>query len=116
MALTARHFGLWNAWLPFSNDPIGKLRDLSKKLDGACEQENRDPATLKRTAAVAIGVLDRAVRYGPHEMVSLGGSTGELVERLHALDAAGIEHVQLCFAPATPKGIEAFTPVLEALR
>ena len=116
MTLTARYGDLWNAWLPFSNDPIGDLRELRGNLDRACEQEDRDPDTLGRTAAVAAGVLGRTVRYGPHAMASLGSSTGEMVEKLQALETEGIEHIQLCFAPATPKGIEAFAPVLEALR
>ena len=101
--------------MPFSNDPIGDLQVLNRNLDRACEEEDRDPATLGRTAAVAVGVLGRTVRYGPHEMVSLGSSTSELVDKLHAIENEGIDHVQLCMAPATPPGIEALAPVVEAL-
>ena len=115
MALTARYGDMWNAWLPFSNDPIGDVRELNRNLDRACEQEDRDPATLGRTASVAVGVLGRTVRYGPHAMVNLGDSTGELIEKLAALENEGIEHVQICLAPATPEGIEALAPVLEKL-
>ena len=116
MKLTARYGNLWNGWLPFSIDPIGELRELNRGLDRACEAEDRDPATLERTVAVAVGVLGRTVRYGPHEMVSLGSSTSELVDKLHAIEAEGVDHVQLCMAPATPPGIEALAPVVEALR
>ncbi len=115
MALTARYGDMWNAWLPFSNDPIGDVRELRRKLDRTCEQEDRDPATLGRTASVAVGVLGRTVRYGPHAMVNLGNSTGEVIEKLAALENEGIEHVQVCLAPATPQGIEALAPVLERL-
>lgn len=115
MTLTARYGDLWNAWLPFSNDPIGDLQVLNRNLDRACEGEDRDPATLGRTAAAAVGVLGRTVRYGPHEMVSLGSSTSELVDKLHAIENEGIDHVQLCMAPATPPGIEALAPVVEAV-
>jgi alkanesulfonate monooxygenase SsuD/methylene tetrahydromethanopterin reductase-like flavin-dependent oxidoreductase (luciferase family) len=115
MKLTAHYGDLWNAWLPFSNDPLGDLQELNRNLDRACEEADRDPATLARTAAVAAGVLGRTVRYGPHEMVSLGASTGELIDKLQELAATGLTEVQFCFAPATPKGIEAFTPVLEAV-
>ena len=115
MKLTARYGDLWNGWLPFSNDPIGELRELNRSLDRACEEEDRDPATLGRTAAAAVGVLGRTVRYGPHEMVSLGSTTGELVDKLHAIEGEGIDHLQLCMAPATPRGIEALAPVVEAV-
>lgn len=113
--LTARYADLWNAWLPFSNDPIGDLRASRRDLDQACARANRDPATLRRTAAVAVGVLGRTVRYGPYEMVNLGSTTDDTVERLRAMQAEGIEHVQVCLAPATPKGIEAIAPVVEAM-
>jgi alkanesulfonate monooxygenase SsuD/methylene tetrahydromethanopterin reductase-like flavin-dependent oxidoreductase (luciferase family) len=115
LSLAARYADLWNAWLPFSTDPIGDLRALRRSLDRACAQEDRDPATLRRTAAVAVGVLGRTVRYGPHEMVNLGASQGEIIDRLRDMEAEGIEHVQLCCAPATPQGIEALAPVVEAL-
>ncbi|HSQ36459.1 MAG TPA: hypothetical protein VLS92_01045, partial [Acidimicrobiia bacterium] len=61
------------------------------------------------------GVLGRTVSYGPHEMVSLGASQGDIVDRLRGMEAEGIEHVQLCLAPATPRGIEAMAPVVEAV-
>lgn len=114
LGLAARYADLWNAWLPFSTDPGGDLRALRRGLERACAREGRDPATLGRTAAVAVGVLGRTVRYGPYEMVNLGASNGEILDRLREIEALGIEHVQFCFAPATPRGIEAFAPVVEA--
>jgi alkanesulfonate monooxygenase SsuD/methylene tetrahydromethanopterin reductase-like flavin-dependent oxidoreductase (luciferase family) len=115
MRLTARYADQWNAWLPFSNDPVGDFRDQRLRLGHACAGEGRDPATLARTAAVAVGLLGRTVRYGPHEMVNLGATTAEVVEALHALADEGADQVQLCMAPATPAGIEAAAPVIEAV-
>lgn len=115
MSLVARYGDLWNAWLPFANDPIGDLRKQRRALDQACAEEGRDPGTLGRTAAVAVGVLGRTVRYGPYDMVHLGSSTGEITERLRQLEDEGVDHVQLAMAPATPKGVEALLPVVEAL-
>lgn len=90
-------------------------RHLSRDLDRACSREGRAPATLRRTAAVAVGVQGRTVRYGPQEMVNLGTSPAEMIDRLREMETEGIEHVQLCLAPATPQGIEALGPVVEAL-
>lgn len=115
MSLVARYADLWNAWLPFSIDPIGDLRALRRELDRACIQEGRDPATLRRTAAVAVGVLGRTVRYGPYEMVNLGVERDELIGRLREIEALGVEHLQVCLAPATPPGVEALAPLVEAL-
>lgn len=115
LSLTARYGDQWNAWLPFSNDPLGDARRLCRKLDRACEEEDRDPSLLERTASLAVGVLGETVHYGPHEMVNLGSSTEELVDKLLALQEEGIGHVQLCMAPATPRGIEALAPVVETV-
>ncbi|MEN8235885.1 MAG: LLM class flavin-dependent oxidoreductase, partial [Actinomycetota bacterium] len=115
MRLTARYADMWNGWLPFSIDPIGDLRAMRRALDDACVAEGRDPHTLGRTVSVAAFLLDRTVMYGPHEMSPVGREPGEIAEALHALEAEGVGHVQLCLAPATPEGVEAFAAVLEAL-
>jgi len=115
LGLTARYADLWNAWLPFSTDVVGDLRRMRRGMDQACARQGRDPSTLGRTAAVAVGVLGRTVGYGPHEMVSLGSSKSEIIDRLRAIEAEGIEHVQLCLAPATPHGVAALASVVEAI-
>lgn len=115
MELVARHADLWNAWLPFSTDPIEDFRSLCTELDRACEKEDRDPAGVGKTAAVAVGVMGRTVKYGPYEMANLGTSIDEVTEKLAALEELGVEHIQVCLAPATPNGIEALLPALEAI-
>ena len=115
MRLVARYADLWNGWLPFSIDPIGDLRVMRRALDDACIEEGRDPQTLGRTVTVAAALLGRAVAYGPHEMSPVGRETAEIAEALHALETEGVDHVQLCLAPATAEGVEALASVLENL-
>ncbi|MEN8114491.1 MAG: LLM class flavin-dependent oxidoreductase [Actinomycetota bacterium] len=115
MRLTARYADLWNGWFPFSIDPIDDYRTMRRELDEVCVEEGRDPHTLGRTATVAAALLGRTLTYGPHEMSLVGREPGEIAEALHALEVEGVDHVQLCLAPATPEGVEAFAPVLEAL-
>ncbi|MCC6945588.1 MAG: hypothetical protein IT335_13480, partial [Thermomicrobiales bacterium] len=43
------------------------------------------------------------------------GEPEALADELRAYAAAGISHVQVWLEPATPRGIEAFAPVLELL-
>jgi hypothetical protein len=64
---------------------------------------------------VAAALLGRAVTYGPHEMNPVGREPGEIADALSALDTEGVDHVQLCLAPATPEGVEALAPALESL-
>ncbi len=115
MRLVARYADLWNGWLPFSIDPIGDLRVMRRALDDACIEEGRDPRTLGRTVTVAAALLGRAVAYGPHEMSPIGRETAEIADALHTLETEGVDHVQLCLAPPTAEGVEAFASVLESL-
>jgi alkanesulfonate monooxygenase SsuD/methylene tetrahydromethanopterin reductase-like flavin-dependent oxidoreductase (luciferase family) len=115
MRLTARYADLWNGWLSFSIDPIGDLRTMRRALDDACVEEGRDPHTLGRTVTVAATLLGRTMSFGPYEMSPVGRETGAIAEALHGLEAEGVDHIQLCLAPATAEGIEAFAPVLEDL-
>jgi alkanesulfonate monooxygenase SsuD/methylene tetrahydromethanopterin reductase-like flavin-dependent oxidoreductase (luciferase family) len=115
MTLAARHADLWNAWLPFSNDPVDDLVAQRSALDQACVAEGRDPATLGRTAAIAVGVMGRTVSFGPYDMVTVGRSEEEIAAVLGRLATEGIDHVQLAMAPATPKGVSALAPLVKAL-
>ena len=73
----------------------------------------RDPATLRRSAAVIVEV-------GPHTPSTMSGppltgSVAEIAAGLRAYAEAGLSGVQVWLEPATPAGIEAFAPVLAEL-
>ena len=116
LRLVADYADLWNVWLPFSTDPIGDLREQRRALDRACAEAGRDPATVGRVASVAVGLLGAQPTFGPYDMVNLGGDKVEIVERLLAMQAEGIDHIQFCLAPATPRGVEALAGVVERAR
>ena len=113
------HVQSWNAWYAwFGNRPEG-LGPLLAKVDAACREVGRDPATLERTCAVLVALSgavgrssgDRAARDIP----PLSGSPEELADALRAFAAAGIGHVQLVLDPNTLGAIEEFAPVLALL-
>jgi alkanesulfonate monooxygenase SsuD/methylene tetrahydromethanopterin reductase-like flavin-dependent oxidoreductase (luciferase family) len=111
--LAARHADQWNVWFSQTNNELGRLKELLRKVDAACEAVDRDPATLQRTAAIKIEV-------GPHAPSSMSappikGTPEQLAEELRAYAEAGIAHVQVWLEPNTVEGIEAFAPVLELL-
>ena len=113
------HVRSWNAWYAwFGNRPEG-LGPLLAKVDAACREVGRDPATLERTCAVLVALTgavgrtsgDVATRSAP----PLRGSPEELADALRAYAAAGIGHVQLVLDPNTLGAIEEFAPVLALL-
>ena len=118
LRLTAQHADAWNAWFTwFGNRPEG-IAALRQKVDAACAEAGRDPATLMRTAAVLVQLEQGKVarRGGPQEQSPpLRGSAEELADQLRAFAAEGISHVQLVVDPITVRSIERLAPVLQIL-
>ncbi len=105
----------WNAWYTSTgNRPEGVAR-LRAKVDRACEEVGRDPATLERTAAVLVQLSTGLGRREGGHVEPLKGSPAELADALGAFAREGISHVQLVLDPITPKAIEELAPVLEVL-
>ena len=113
------HVAAWNAWYAWFGNRPEKLGPLREKIDAACREAGRDPATVERTCAVLVAMTgavgresgDHADRGAP----PLAGSPEELAEALRAYARAGIGHVQLVLDPNTPAAIEEFAPALEIL-
>ena len=113
LGLTARHADAWNAWWDKTGNRAENIPALQDRIDAACREAGRDPATLERTVAVMLEV-------GPHapstmSAVPLSGSSEELAAGLRAYADAGISHVQLWLEPNTLDGLAAFAPTLELL-
>src|SRR3990170_2171299 len=118
LRLAAQHADAWNAWFTwFGNRPEG-IAALREKVDAACAEVGRDPATLARTVAVLVQLegAEVARRGGPQEKgPRLRGSPEELADQLRTFAAEGISHVQLVVDPITVRSIERLAPVLRAL-
>lgn len=116
LRLAAANADLWNAWFSwYGNRPHG-LAPLKEKVDAACREVDRDPATLERTVAVLVKVTDGEVprRGGPEERAE-PIRAAELSEALRSFASEGISHVQLVLDPITVGSIERLGPVVEEL-
>ena len=119
LRLVARYADLWNA------DWTRRAAELAPRLaavDAACIAEGRDPATLGRSACVLLDLPGANGRggQGPRTRNDAARSpiadTAEAVAILREYADAGIEHLQVWLDPGTLAGIDAFAPVLAALR
>lgn len=111
LRLTAEHADIWNAW--GVNDPaaVPALRD---RVDAACIDIGRDPATLERTCTVLIDLDGRAGR--PRETAPfLDGSAESIAETLRGHAREGITHIQIVLDPNTVAGVEQCARVLDYL-
>lgn len=114
LAATLPHVHAWNSWYEdFDNDP-GALPDLLDRIDRACIDAGRDPATLSKTVAVLIQFGDEALRRNPCNPIR--GSAAEMADVLARFQATGIDHVQLVLDPITLQSIDRAAEVLGVLR
>jgi alkanesulfonate monooxygenase SsuD/methylene tetrahydromethanopterin reductase-like flavin-dependent oxidoreductase (luciferase family) len=115
----AQYADLWNAYFtPTKNRPAG-VAPLRDRVDAACRETGRDPATLGRTVAVFIDMApgrSASPPLPPHwTFEPLSGRPDRLAEELRAYAREGISHVQLWLEPNTFESLEAFAPVLALL-
>jgi len=119
LGLLARYADLWNAYFTHTKNHPAGVAPLRDRVDAACREAGRDPATLGRTAAVFVDMapgsgasppLPAHWSFGP-----LAGPPERLAEELRAYAREGIAHVQLWLEPNTLESLEAFAPVLELL-
>jgi alkanesulfonate monooxygenase SsuD/methylene tetrahydromethanopterin reductase-like flavin-dependent oxidoreductase (luciferase family) len=119
LSLLARYADLWNAYFTHTKNHPAGVAPLRDRIDAACREAGRDPATLGRTVAVFVDMAPgrRATPPLPAHWVfaPLSGPPERLAEELRAYAAEGIGHVQLWLEPNTLESLEAFAPVLDLL-
>lgn len=111
MRIVAQYADMWNGWLVHSRSWADAVAPLREKVDAACEAYGRDPATLDRSVAIRVAVLDQPEPTGQ----AIRGTSEQIADALRDHAAAGINHVQILLTPETPAGIEALAPALELL-
>ncbi len=91
------------------------------RIDAACRDVGRDPATLRRSISVPIDLSSPSlpgdeVLKPLFDSIAHRGSAEELADILRAHAAAGFDRIQVWLNPSTTAGIDAFAPVLDLLR
>ena len=114
MRLTARYGDAWNWWSADHGDS-GALASLIEGLNGACEAEGRDPASLGRT--LDLYTVDPMGRVEPEEAEAMGsplvGSSAEIAEVILGFQSLGFDEVRCDLYPQTVDAVEAMAPVVE---
>ena len=117
--LAARSADVWNAAWP------NRAEALAPRITAiavACEEVERDPATLERT----VGVMVDLPGLGPSRdwlwaklvrepLEPLTGTPEEIAAELRAYADLGVTRAQVWLDPPGLAGVEAFAPVLELL-
>jgi probable F420-dependent oxidoreductase len=117
LRLTARYADLWN--VDRRND-LAEVQALQARVDAACVEVGRNPATLGRVIGIQIDVPDPArSRAASRQFVGpplpFTGSPEELAEVVRSYARARTDHLIIWVDPVLPASVEALAPMLEAL-
>jgi alkanesulfonate monooxygenase SsuD/methylene tetrahydromethanopterin reductase-like flavin-dependent oxidoreductase (luciferase family) len=119
MRVAAAFADEWNVWIAFARNTPDAVGPFQEELERACETVGRDPATIERTATVALRLPGGSVDFCGQDMNWAGpieGSTSEVAERVAAFGEAGISELQVYLGPATLESLEHLAEVRQALR
>ena len=117
LRITARFADAWNA---DRQNTLAQVAALNARVDAACVDVGRDPATLERIIGIQVDLLnEQREAMQPRQFVMhpwpLSGTPEELAEQIRAFTQERVSHLIVWIDPPTPAGIAAFAPVLEAL-
>ena len=111
LRLTAELADRWNGGLR----RLDEVPRLLRAVDAACAALDRDLATLERS----VEVLVRTVPRGDGDVAEdreIQGSPEAIAEVLLAFADLGVAELQVQLRPNTPRGVDAFAGILDALR
>jgi alkanesulfonate monooxygenase SsuD/methylene tetrahydromethanopterin reductase-like flavin-dependent oxidoreductase (luciferase family) len=111
LRLTAELADHWNGGLRAPGEPA----EMLAAVDAACRAIGRDPATLTRSVEVLVRTLPATRDQAPEER-ELRGTPDEIAAVLRDYEPLGIDELQVQLRPNTLEGVEAFQPVLAAMR
>jgi alkanesulfonate monooxygenase SsuD/methylene tetrahydromethanopterin reductase-like flavin-dependent oxidoreductase (luciferase family) len=114
LRLAARYGDGWNWWTGEPGD-VASLRPIVDELERACEEVDRDPATLARTLDVFSVAAPAGGDEAPADGI-LGGSSETIAERLLTYRELGFEEVRcnlrFPFGAATPDAVAGLVDVV----
>jgi alkanesulfonate monooxygenase SsuD/methylene tetrahydromethanopterin reductase-like flavin-dependent oxidoreductase (luciferase family) len=111
LRLVAHHADIWNGGVVFARSHADVVPPMRERVDAACTQHGRDPATLQRALTIQIAHPGQQIPGTD----PLTGSPDELAMALRELASEGISHVQIFLMPTTPATVDGFGEVLELI-
>ncbi|MDP8924415.1 MAG: LLM class flavin-dependent oxidoreductase, partial [Chloroflexota bacterium] len=113
LRLVARHADAYNTLMHATPET---LVEPFAKLDQACREVGRDPATILKTAAGFVALPGAEDDPGGLPEVRIQGTPEQVAEQLAALHDAGVRHYTCFTSPVGPRGVELLGRAIEVLR
>ena len=111
--LTALHADIWS-WYVEDQGGLEEFGPRLAALEAACVEVGRDPATIGRSAGIAV---EPTSFTGAAEALGtpIRGSAEEIADGFRVLRAGGFTQVEVMLWPPTLAALEALAPVIELL-
>lgn len=111
LELAARHADIWS-WYVEERSDLVEFGPRLEALLRACDAVGRDPATIGRSAGIAV---EPTAFTGAAEAVAapVRGSPEEIADALRGFRDAGFTQVEILTWPPSLAALEAFAPVIE---
>jgi alkanesulfonate monooxygenase SsuD/methylene tetrahydromethanopterin reductase-like flavin-dependent oxidoreductase (luciferase family) len=113
LRLAARHADIWS-WFVEERSDLSEFGPRLAALEAACLEVGRDPATIGRSAGIAV---EPTSFTGSAEVLGLPirGSAAEIADGFRSFQAGGFDHLEVVLWPPTLEALEAMSPVLSLL-
>jgi alkanesulfonate monooxygenase SsuD/methylene tetrahydromethanopterin reductase-like flavin-dependent oxidoreductase (luciferase family) len=113
LKLTAKYADLWNTGY------MGKpetLADRRAKIEAACREIRRDPATLGVTALIGLWYPDLQANKPKFFDNPLTGTVQEIAAAIRGYAEIGVQHIMFQVEPYTPEARKRLTEALHLYR
>jgi alkanesulfonate monooxygenase SsuD/methylene tetrahydromethanopterin reductase-like flavin-dependent oxidoreductase (luciferase family) len=113
LRLAARHADIWS-WFVEERSDLAEFGPRLAALEAACADIGRDPATIGRSAGLAVEPTSVS---GAAEVLGepIRGSATQIADAFREFRDAGFDHIEVVLWPPTLPALDAMAPVLELL-
>ncbi|HEX5451462.1 MAG TPA: LLM class flavin-dependent oxidoreductase, partial [Candidatus Limnocylindrales bacterium] len=113
LRLAAQHADIWS-WFVEERSDLTEFGPRLAALEAACAEVGRDPASIGRSAGVAVEPTSVS---GAAEVLGepIRGSATAIADAFRAFQAAGFDHLEVVLWPPTLPALDAMAAVLELL-
>lgn len=113
LKLSAQYADLWNTG--YMGQPETFAGPLAK-IEAACREAGRDPATLGKTALIGLWFPDLQARRPRIFDHTLSGTAQELAAAMRGYAELGVQHIMFQCEPYTPEALQRLTEALQLYR
>jgi probable F420-dependent oxidoreductase len=113
LKLTAQYADLWNTGYM---GPPDTMAERLAKIDAACREIGRDPATLDITALIGLWFPDLQAKQPSFLDTPLTGTVQEIAAAMRGYAELGVQHIIFQCEPYTPQALERLTAALHRYR